>query len=69
MIGLSICGPEFCNQLGDYTGFRHVETTGSGTDALYKILISIDVKGQDVLLPNYICSDVYFSVVYFLVVY
>lgn len=49
---------QLTNEFAEFIGVDHVRVTSSGSMAFYLTLLTLEIKqGDDVLLPDYICSD------------
>lgn len=56
---------EFENAVANLVGVKHAVACSSGTAAIHLALNSLSVKkGDEVIIPSYVCSSLYFATVY-----
>jgi len=56
---------EFENKLAQYIGNKYAFATNSGTSALHLSLLALNVgSGDEVIIPSYVCTTLYSSVLF-----
>jgi perosamine synthetase len=56
---------EFENAIANFVGVKHAVACSSGTAAIHLALNSLGVKkGDEVIMPSYVCSSLYFATLY-----
>jgi dTDP-4-amino-4,6-dideoxygalactose transaminase len=56
---------EFENAIANFVGVKHAVACSSGTAAIHLALNSLGVKkGDEVIMPSYVCSSPYFATLY-----